>query len=239
MAERIEGFIFARGGSKGVPRKNIRMLGGKPLIAYSVECALACPSLGRVTVSTDDPEIAEIAQAWGADVPFMRPDELANDTVAEWLAWRHAVETMAAANRDFDILVSLPATSPFRAVEDVEACIRVLREKPDIDVALTVRKSERSPYFTMAHVDPSGRAEIIIKNDPPFHRRQDVPESFDLTTVAYAVRTSLIRTGNGLFDGTVHAVEVPAERAMDIDTPYDFLVAELLAEHWKNAKRET
>ena len=160
---------------------------------------------------------------------------VAPDKLIGWTsAWREAERPFIARK-----YVDLPALGRLTGRGNTANVEVVLREKPDIDVALTVRKSERSPYFTMAHVDPSGRAEIIIKNDPPFHRRQDVPESFDLTTVAYAVRTSLIRTGNGLFDGTVHAVEVPAERAMDIDTPYDFLVAELLAEHWKNAKRET
>ncbi|MGL5840129.1 MAG: cytidylyltransferase domain-containing protein [Sphingorhabdus sp.] len=230
-ADRIEAFIFARGGSKGVPRKNIKPLGGKPLIAHAIACAQACPSLGRVTISTDDPEIAQVALNWGGEVPFMRPDTLAGDTASEWLAWRHAVEAMAEAGRDFDILVSLPTTSPFRAVEDVEACISVLRKRPEVDVALTVRKAERSPYFNMVQIAPDGSAQIVMKSETTVHRRQDVPEVYDITTVAYAVRTKLIRESNGLFDGKVHAVEVPAERALDIDMPYDFLIAELFAEY--------
>jgi N,N'-diacetyl-8-epilegionaminate cytidylyltransferase len=229
----MHAFIFARGGSKGVPRKNIKDLGGKPLIAHAIDCALACPSLAHVSVSTDDIEIADVALKHGAEVPFMRPGNLAGDSASEWLAWRHAVETMASMGRPFDILVSLPTTSPFRAVEDVEKCIDLLRKRPDVDVALTVRKAERSPYFNMVQPMPDGCVDIVMKRDSAFARRQDVPEVFDITTVAYAVRTSLILDYGGLFDGRVHAVEVPAERAMDIDTPYDFLIAELLANHMR------
>jgi N,N'-diacetyl-8-epilegionaminate cytidylyltransferase len=232
-SERLQAFIFARGGSKGVPGKNIRNLGGKPLIAHAINCALACPSLGCVAVSTDDMEIADVARKWGAEVPFMRPDNLACDTASEWLAWRHAVEFMESIGRPFDVLVSLPTTSPFRAVEDVENCIALLRTRPDVDVALTVRRAERSPYFNMVQTTSNGGVEIVMKRDVAFARRQDVPEVFDITTVAYAVRTPLILDGDGLFDGKVHAVEVPSERAMDIDTPYDFLMAELLANHMR------
>ena len=106
--QRIESFIFARGGSKGVARKNLKLLAGTPLIAHAIVCAKACPSLGCVNVSTDDKEIATIARDWGADVPFIRPAELAADNSPEWAAWQHAVQTMADLGRPFDILVSLP-----------------------------------------------------------------------------------------------------------------------------------
>lgn len=234
--QRIESFIFARGNSKGVPRKNLKLLAGKPLIAHAIVCAKACPSLGCVNVSTDDKEIATIARDWGADVPFIRPAELAADNSPEWAAWQHAVQTMADLGRPFDILVSLPPTSPFRSVEDVEACIQILRDRPEIDVALTVREADRSPYFNMVQVGTDGVAEIVIPSDRQFHRRQDVPKVYDITTVAYAVRSSLILSGNSLFDGRVYGVEVPAERALDIDTPYDLLVAELLAGYWELEK---
>lgn len=94
MKPYVLGAIFARGGSKGVPRKNVRMLAGKPLIAYAIEAARQCPLIDRVIVSTDDAEIADTASAYGADVPFMRPAQLATDTAAEWLAWQHAIQTL-------------------------------------------------------------------------------------------------------------------------------------------------
>ncbi|MBP6379201.1 MAG: acylneuraminate cytidylyltransferase family protein [Sphingorhabdus sp.] len=230
-AKHAQAFVFARGGSKGVPRKNIKPLNGKPLIAYSIDCALACPSLGNIVVSTDDDEIAEVSRRYGAEVPFMRPATLAGDSASEWHAWRHAVEEMDKLGRPFDILVSLPTTSPFRAVEDVEACLKLLEQDPGTDVAITVRKADRSPYFNMVQISPEGNAEIVCKSREAFQRRQDVPDVFDITTVAYAVRTALIKEADGLFQGKVRAVEVPAERALDIDTPYDFLIAELLAGH--------
>src|SRR5687767_5970077 len=97
MKPHIVGFIFARGGSKGIPRKNIRLLGGKPLIAYSIEAARASRFIERVIVSTDDPEIAKVAQQYGAEIPFIRPAELAQDNSPEWLAWQHAVRSLTTS----------------------------------------------------------------------------------------------------------------------------------------------
>ena len=113
----ITGFIFARGGSKGVPRKNVRSLCGKPLIAHAIDAALGSRFIQRVVVSTDDPEIADVARRYGADVPFLRPAELATDTAAEWLCWRHAIQFVnAEAGRlPLDLFVSVPATAPLRA----------------------------------------------------------------------------------------------------------------------------
>jgi N-acylneuraminate cytidylyltransferase len=223
------GFVFARGGSKGVPRKNIRPLGGVPLIGWSIRIGKACPSLETVIVSTDDAEIAEIAKAHGAEVPFERPPELASDTASEWLAWRHAISWYRSHRGEFDAFVSLPATSPFRAVDDVEACLGVLRDDPGADVVATVKKADRSPYFNMVALDPDGAARLVIPPAQGVTRRQDAPVVYDMTTVAYAARPDFVRDRAGLFDGRLRVVEVPAERALDIDTPFDFAVAEYLA----------
>jgi CMP-N-acetylneuraminic acid synthetase len=223
------GFIFARGGSKGVPGKNIKQLAGKPLIAHSIEIALACPSIGAVIVSTDDPAIAEAAKAHGAEVPFMRPAELASDSAPEWLAWRHAIEWVQSHRGAFDIFVSLPATSPFRAVEDVEACIAILKDDAETDAVITVKDAERSPYFNMVSLDAQGYAGLVIKPQGNIVRRQDVPAVYDMTTVAYAARPQFVMQADKLFDGRIRAVRVPAERALDIDTPYDFMLAQAIA----------
>jgi CMP-N-acetylneuraminic acid synthetase len=226
---RCQAFIFARGGSKGVPRKNVRELAGKPLIAHAIEVALAAPSLGDVIVSTDDEEIAEVARAFGARVPFLRPAELASDTASEWDAWRHALEWAEAADGPIDAMVSLPTTSPFRAVDDVEACIASLALADEIDAVISVTESERNPYFNMVVLDPDGSARLVIPPSRETGRRQDAPPVFDITTVVYAVRPRHVRCASGLFDGRVHAIKVPRERSLDIDTPYDFRIAELLA----------
>jgi N-acylneuraminate cytidylyltransferase len=227
---RCQAFIFARGGSKGVPRKNIRPLAGRPLIAYAIETALACPSLGDVIVSTDDEEIAEVARRYGARVPFMRPDDLAGDTSPEWLAWRHALDWAEADGGPLDAFVSLPATSPFRAVADVEACIDTLRSAPSADAVITVTASPANPFFNMVTLGEGNVANLAMAPGGAIARRQDAPVMFDITAVAYAVRPRHIRGAERLFDGEVRAVEVPAERALDIDTPHDFWLAELIAE---------
>lgn len=226
---RVIGFIFARGGSKGVPGKNIKLLGGKPLIAYAIETGLACKELETVIVSTDDPEIAEVAKAYGAEVPFMRPMELATDTASEWLAWQHAIDWVRSNRGAFDIFMSMPVTSPFRAVSDVQACINTLRTNPETDIVITVRDAERSPYFNMVTLDESGYAHVVIQPDKVLSRRQDVPVVYDVTTVAYAARPDYIMKAKKLFEGNVRTVLVPSERALDIDTPYDFMLAECIA----------
>ena len=227
---RAIGFIFARGGSKGVPGKNVKLLAGLPLIAHSIQVAKNCPSLGRVIVSTDDEQIAAVARNFGAEVPFMRPAELATDTAPEWHAWRHAIEWAQREIGKFDAFVSLPATSPFRNVTDVEACVDILREDPHADAVITVKAAERSPYFNMVSLDEQGYAGLVCKPAGSISRRQDAPAVYDITTVAYAVRPEFIQGANRLFDGNIRTVTVPAERALDIDTPYDFMLAEALAE---------
>ena len=127
--ENCVAFIFARGGSKGIPGKNKFKLNGKPLIAHSIEIALECPSICDVIVSTDDRNIAQIAKKFGALVPFMRPAELATDDSNEFDSWKHAInEYEKIYNNKIDIFISLPATSPLRLVDDIENCIKKYRE---------------------------------------------------------------------------------------------------------------
>jgi len=229
VSRRVIALIPARGGSKGVPRKNIRPLAGKPLIAYSIETARASKLIERVVVSTDDVEIADVARRYGADVPFMRPAELAQDDSPEWLTWQHAVRTLQAAEggASIDAFVCVSPTSPLRAVEDVDACIQMLLDT-DSDMVMTVRPSERNPYFNMVVLDGGGGARVVMKPDRPIYRRQDAPVVYDITTVAYAFRPAFVLRTTSEFDGKVRAVVVPAERAVDIDTELDFAFAEFL-----------
>jgi N,N'-diacetyl-8-epilegionaminate cytidylyltransferase len=222
--------IFARGGSKGLPRKNLVPLAGRPLIAWSISMAQLCPSIDRVVVSTEDDEIARVAEAWGAEVPFRRPPELAADNSPEWLAWRHAVQTLdgAPGARPIDLFVTLPPTSPLRAVEDVEATIAKVRDEA-FDMAITVRNAARSPYYNMVKLAEDSAASLVIAPDKALHRRQDAPRVYDITTVAYATRPAYMMAHLGLFEGRVGAVVVPEERALDIDTPLDLRVGEALS----------
>lgn len=227
--------IFARGGSKGVPRKNVREMAGKPLIAYAIEIAHSSSLIDRVIVSTDDGEIADVAKQYGADVPFMRPSELAKDDSPEWLSWQHAIRTLQETGdkKKIDVFVSLPTTSPLRKVKDVDACIGLLLEG-EVDAVITVRPAERNPYFNMVVTDSMGYAQLAIKPDNVVQRRQSAPPMFDITTVAYAARPEFVLNSHSLFEGRVKSVVVPAERAIDIDTELDFKIAEFLITNLSN-----
>jgi CMP-N-acetylneuraminic acid synthetase len=224
----IIGLICARGGSKGVPRKNLRLLAGKPLIGWAIEVARNCPTLDRVVVSTEDEEIAAVARSFGAEVPFLRPAELAQDDSAELLVWQHSIRTLAALDsRMPEVLVNIPATSPLRVVEDVEACIADLL-KSRADLCLTVRRTHANPYFNMVKLE-DGWASLVLTPTMPTFRRQDAPAVFEITTVAYAARAEYVLQTRGLLDGKVRAIVVPEERSVDIDTELDLAFGEFLA----------
>lgn len=225
MSSGIVAFVFARGGSKGLPRKNLLPLGGKPLIVHSIDIALALSRVRKVVVSTDDPEIAEVSRKAGAEVPFMRPAELATDTASEWLAWRHAINTLRDKGEKFDIFLSLPATAPLRNLADVNCCLDAL-QNTSCDAVITVRDAERSPYFNMVRQNSDSFVQLAIEGR--FHRRQDAPELYDMATVAYVVHTEFILKADRIFDGKVRAVKIPRERALDIDTGMDMLIGEAL-----------
>jgi len=218
-------FIFARGGSKGVPGKNIKKIYGKPLIAYSIEIAKEIESIEKVFVSTEDNNIATVAKNFGAEI-IPRPQRLAQDTSPEWIAWQHAVKWLEEEKENFDIFISLPATSPLRNKKDISQCISSLDERTDMVVGIT--EANRSPYFNMVEKNDDGFINILIKNDNGYTRRQETPTVFDMTTVAYVTRPEFIRNYKGIFEGKVKGVEIPAERALDIDTELDFEIAEFL-----------
>ncbi len=226
----IVGFIFARGGSKGIPRKNIKLLCGKPLICYAIEAAKASSLVNRVIVSTDDGEIASVAKDAGAEVPFIRPAELAADDSPEWLSWKHAVKEIQAAGEKIDLFVAVPATSPLRNVKDIDRCIQKLLEDGQADAVITVCKAQRHPSFNMVFLNAEEKAGIAMPSEENIYRRQQASELYDITTVAYAVRPDYILAADSLFQGSVKAVVVPRERALDIDTEFDFKLARLLME---------
>jgi len=221
-------FIFARGGSKGLPGKNIRFLGGKPLIAWSIEHALSVGRIDRVIVSTDSTEIAALAREYGAEVPFKRPVELARDECPEWLAWRHAINYLKETEGVLpDAMLSVPATAPLRLPVDLDNCLDEY-EKGLADIVITVSDAQRNPYFNMVTSNEKGMVSLVIPPSSAIARRQDVPVVYDMATVAYVASPEFILTHNSIFEGRVRAVKVPSERAIDIDTLLDFQIAECL-----------
>jgi N-acylneuraminate cytidylyltransferase len=219
-------FIFARGGSKGLPGKNIKPLAGKPLLQYSIDVALSSDLIEQVFVSTDDPDIAQFAVKGGA-ILIERPTELATDQSPEWLSWRHAVEWATEHYGSFDGFVSLPATSPLRSQEDVEAAI-VKRQSENADICIAVTPASRSPYFNMVKYNEAGFVELVNQPEGEVSRRQDAPKVFDITTVVYATTPQFVLENYGLFSGKVASIEVPKARAVDIDDIYDFRLAEAI-----------
>ncbi len=226
-------FIFARGGSKGCVGKNIRPLAGKPLIGYAIESAKQSPYIARVIVSTDDEAIAQTAIQFGAEVPFMRPPELAQDASPEWLAWQHAItETEARYGKGAcDTFVSIPAPCPLRLVEDIDRTIEALHALPEADMLITTATSHSNPYFTMVTKDAAGKVALAATPPGVVARRQDAPKVYDIVGMVYAARRDFIMRASRMWDGAVYTVELPAERCIDIDTEHDFLVADLLMRH--------
>lgn len=217
-------FIFARGGSKGLPGKNIKLLGGIPLIGHSINLARQISGIKKIFVSTDSDEIAAVSESFSVEV-IKRPEELASDTASEWLAWQHAIQYLHARGESFDVFLSLPTTSPLRGTTDVEQCLAALDERTDMVV--TVTPAARSPYFNMVVRGEDGYSEVVIHDDT-IRRRQDAPTVYDMSTVAYVSRPEFILNHSGVFAGNVKSVIVPKDRAVDIDDNFDFMVAEAL-----------
>jgi N-acylneuraminate cytidylyltransferase len=225
----IVGFVFARGGSKGVKGKNLRPLGGVSLLARAIHCAQAVPEIRRVVVSTDDHEIADAARQEGAEVPFIRPAELASDTAREWHAWRHAVDFIENQPnaRPIDVFVSVPTVCPLRNTDDVARAIAVFRDRK-ADIVFSVTPSASNPYYNMVEIDPTGSAGLVKKRETLLHHRQSAPAVYDIVAGVYVTSPAFIRRSENLWGGRNATVEIPRERAVDIDTELDFSLAEFL-----------
>ena len=227
----VFGVVFARGGSKGLPGKNLKKLAGKSLLERSISLGLSFPLIDKMICSTDSPEIADEARHLGADVPFLRPPQLSSDTAPEWGAWQHLAKHLVSQGAsESDVLVSLPATAPLRSREDIYTAMQTFGGGA-FDVVLAITESSRNPWFNMVRLDPvTNRVELAVSaHTTAVDRRQDAPQLFDITTVVYVTTLGFVLQSNRLFSGNVGSVLVPAERAVDIDTELDFQVAEFLA----------
>ena len=224
----IFALICARSGSKGVPNKNIKLLAGKPLIVRSINQIKELKEISRVIVSTDSEEIANIAIKAGSEVPFIRPKKLSEDDSPEWLVWRHALESINKIYGGYpDILIIVPVTAPLRTADDLKNCL-IEYQKGNADIIITATDSHRSPYFNMVKIDKEGMANLLISPREKITRRQDIPCVLDMTTVAYVTTPKYIIENNSIFSGKVRHVHIPIERALDIDSLFDFKIAELL-----------
>ena len=216
--------ICARGGSQGLPGKNIRPLAGKPLIVHTIEQARACRAINKVYVSTDDARIAEVAKQAGAEVPFLRPAELATAQAPKIPVIRHLVEAVESNGERIERIVDLDPTSPLREVADIEACLALL--SADTDVVITAYEAEKNPYFNMVEYDAQGRVRLVKTPPAAVHGRQAAPKVYAMNASIYVWhRHSLAK---GLWDGRAALHVMPRSRSIDIDTSIDFKLVELL-----------
>ncbi|CAI2717001.1 acylneuraminate cytidylyltransferase family protein [Nitrospina watsonii] len=224
--------LCARGGSKGVPRKNILPILGKPLIAYTIEQAQACTLIDRVYVSTEDAEIAEVARQAGAEVPFMRPAELATDTAAKIPVIEHLVNGVIQTGVDVRTVVDLDPTSPLREVADIEACIHLLDD--DTDVVITGYEAEKNPYFNMVEQQPDGYYGLVKPSDADApYRRQAAPKVYAMNASIYVWHRHTL--SKGLWEGRARLHVMPRERSIDIDHPVDLKLVEFFMQEKRDA----
>mgnify|MGYP001229898830 CR=1 FL=1 len=226
MQKNIRVFIFARGGSKGIHKKNIQKIANIPLVGHSILTAYKLKNIEKIYVSTDCCEIADISRKYGAEI-IMRPEPLATDNAPELMAWKHAIKESINKDGDFNVFVSLPPTSPLRNTNDVLTCISSL--KNEVDIVLTMTRSKRNPWFNMVKSDKDNQISLINRNFSIF-RRQDAPNCYDVATVAYAAKKEYILSTDSIWNGNVVGVEIPEERSIDIDSPVDLKIAKLLFE---------
>ena len=224
-------YIFARGGSKGLPGKNIKNLLNKPLITYSIMMAKTIDEIDKCFVSTDCEEIANISQSNGAII-IKRPADLSQDNSPEWKAWEHAINWTYERYGSFTKFLSLPATAPLRSKNDVLKCLNAIESERDVIITMT--EASRNPWFNMVRVNENHCIDLVLKSKNKISRRQDAPQVYDLTTVAYVLNPEFILNNNSIWNGNVKGILVPKERAIDIDNEFDFRVAEMLLEGQSN-----
>ena len=232
--------IPARGGSKGVPGKNLALLAGKPLIAYSIEDSLNCSLVGRTIVSTDDPKIAEVARSYGAEVPFLRPSEISQDETPDFPVFLHTLEWLKV-NEGFtpDIIVQLRPTTPLRPFGLIERAIELIDQNKEADCVRSVRESVYTPYKMWQLDGPFLKPFTKLKNKESYNMpRQQLPKVFYHDGVLDVIRSSTILEKKSV-TGTKILPLLMEESflVVDIDKPVDLLVAEVFLKHNQMAKK--
>ena len=223
--------ITARGGSKGIPRKNVVECGGKPLLAWTIEAALQATLIDRLVLSTDDSEIAMVGRKYGADVPFRRPSQLAGDKASHAAVVRHAVDWLRKnENLNFDYLALIQPTSPLILASDIDGCVRMALETGARFI--TVFESTQHPFFSRRML-PNGTVDYFIQEGRSVTRRQDLPEAYAEAGAVFVVEMDFFLKSGKLEDDFPLAYVLPEERSLDIDTSWDLFLADLIL----NARR--
>lgn len=224
--------IPARGGSKGIPGKNIKPLGGLPLIVHTIKAALAIADAEDVIVSTDSEEIAEIAEKAGASVPFLRPEEFSTDTASSRSVILHALDFLKKQGKEYDAVVLLQPTSPMREPQDILNCQEAYEKSHatsglPAQMAVSVCEARTNPYYNAFEPDSDGFLHIS-KGDGHFTRRQDAPKVWEFNGAVYVIDSDALQKEELSRFQRIVPVEMPADRSIDLDTPQDWQRAELL-----------
>jgi len=223
--------ICARGGSKGVPNKNVREVGGKPLVGHAVSDARRWERDADIVVSTDDDQIAAVAEKVGADVPFRRPPELASDSAAKLPAIQHAVEQMETnRDRQYEYVVDIDATTPLRQPSDIENCFLAVVEDERATNAYTVCEADKTPYFNMVELDKDGYASLSKELGSDVVRRQDAPTVYEMNAAVYVYERNFLMTTDSIHGEYTRVSAMPPDRSVDIDTELDLEFVEFLFE---------
>ncbi len=215
----VVAIIPARGDSKGLPRKHLLEAGGKPVIAWSIEAAHASRHIDRTILSSEDPEIIEMAKDWGCEVPFVRPKDLASETAKVEDALIHALE---ALDSDYDYVVLLQPTSPLRSLEDIDGCLAIC-QATGAPSCVAVSVPKKSPYW-MYGLDDEGRMHRVLEESTEHYRRQDLPVVYGVNGAVYVAETPWFRAHRTFLTSETRAYVMPPERAVDIDEPLDLVV---------------
>jgi CMP-N,N'-diacetyllegionaminic acid synthase len=227
---KILAIIPARGGSKGIPKKNIRPVAGKPLLYYTCEAALHSGKLDRIILSTENQEIAEIGQNCGVEVPFMRPPELAEDNTPGILPILHTVKVLSDKyNYKPDYILELQPTSPLRTPEDINNAVKIITEKKG-DAVVAVSSAAEHPYL-MKTIDNTGRLSQFIKTDKAESRRQDLPCVYWLNGALCMARREVLLEHQTWYTKNTYAYVMPRERSLNIDTEWDLALADFLLQN--------
>ena len=221
--------ICARGGSKGVINKNIRILMGKPLIAHTILQAKEANCFDCIVVSSDSQDILNISKEFGVDYVVQRPDEMASDQAAKLPAIQHCVKTIEEITHcEYDTMVDLDATSPLRIIEDIHKSIEMLENSNDANNLVTGAPSRRSPYFNLVELSNNGFVRTSKNLDSPIIRRQDSPRCFDLNASIYIWKREAFYNNKTVLTDDTSLFIMPEERSIDIDTELDFEIVKLL-----------
>jgi CMP-N,N'-diacetyllegionaminic acid synthase len=227
MPARILALIPARAGSKGMPRKNVRLVGGAPLASWSWTVARGLPAIDRVIVTTDDPEVAALARAAHVEVPFVRPAELASDSASLFAVAEHALRWLKDADAyEPDVVLLLQPTSPLRTSHDIEGAIAFM-EQHNASSVVSICEAEHHPFWTFSRGE-DGIIRFLVEQGKAATRRQELPPAYRMNGAVYLVRRDVLLEKRTFEPDPTLGYLMPADRSIDIDSAWDLQVADLV-----------